>query len=339
VLTIDASRGEGSGQIVRTALALSLATRTPFVLERIRAGRMSSGLGPQHVAALEAAAVVGDATVEGAEAGSQRIGFSPRRLVPGTYRFKVGPAGSAVLVTQMLVPALLQAREPSELVVEGGTHYPLSPSYEYYAESYLGVLKRLGADVRTELWKHGFSPEGGGALRTWITPRPLRPLHLLERGRLLARRGVAKLANLPRGIAEREVGVIERRLRWGKTALAVEEVDADCKGNVVAVILRHGEVTIVDDQLGNTEDRAEVFANALCDRLEVFLATGVPVDERLADQIVLPLALAGGGSFRTLEPSAHLMTQLDVLRQFLPDLKVTVEPDGRGHTTVNIARG
>jgi RNA 3'-terminal phosphate cyclase (ATP) len=336
VLTIDASKGEGGGQVVRSALALSLATGIPFALERIRAGRRNAGLGPQHVVAVQAACAASEGTSDGATEGSPRFTFKPRRLAGGQLTFDVGGKGSAVLVTQTLLPALLRAPGPSEIVVHGGTHMPAAPAFDHFAEAYLGVLRKLGADVKTELWRHGFPPEGAGAMRTWVSPRPLGRLELLERGRVLARRATAKVAKMSRGIAEREITVLENRLRWGKSAYVVDEVEALSKGNVVVVTLRHTDVTVVDYELGNREDPAEVYANALADRLDVFLATDIPVDSHLADQIVLPLALAGGGRFRTVEATPHLLTQLDVVRSFLPDLRLSAEPDGSGATLVTI---
>ena len=77
VLTLDGGVGEGGGQILRTALALSLATGTPFRLERIRARRRPAGLLRQHLTALNAAVAIGDADVAGAQIGSATIMFTP----------------------------------------------------------------------------------------------------------------------------------------------------------------------------------------------------------------------------------------------------------------------
>ena len=337
MLTIDASKGEGGGQIVRSALTLSLVTGKPFALENIRAGKRVPGLGRQHVVAVQAAVEMSGGEAEGAQVGSLRLRFAPRKLVGGTHRWNVNPGGSAVLIAQMLVPALCRASEPSEIVVEGGTHFPASPAYEHFADSYLPVLKKLGADLRVELWRHGFPGEAGGALRVWIAPRPFARADFLQRGRVVARRALAKVAKISRGIAEREVGVLERRLRWGKSAFVVEEVDALGPGNIIVVTLRHTESTLVMTQLGNRDEPAEVFAGALADRMELFLATDAPIDPYLADQILVPMAMAGGGSFRTVEPTAHTRTQIDVLGAFLPEVEVRAEPDAGGAWLVSLA--
>src|SRR5213594_3564092 len=100
MITIDGSYNEGGGQILRTALALSLSTGTPFRIEKIRAGRERPGLLRQHVAAVKAAAEIGKAEVSGDEINSQELTFAPKGIFPGDYTFSVGSAGSASLVLQ-----------------------------------------------------------------------------------------------------------------------------------------------------------------------------------------------------------------------------------------------
>src|SRR6185295_16404321 len=75
MIRIDGSVGEGGGQILRTALSLSLATGTPFQIENIRAGRKKAGLLRQHLTAVLAAAEIGQADVEGAALGSPALAF------------------------------------------------------------------------------------------------------------------------------------------------------------------------------------------------------------------------------------------------------------------------
>jgi RNA 3'-terminal phosphate cyclase (ATP) len=336
VLTIDGSKGEGGGHVVRTALALSLATGKPFVLEKIRGLRTSPGLQRAHLAALDAAEKVGRARVEGASLESTRIAFTPGAVLPGQYRFSVG--GSAVLLAQTILPALIRAGGPSELVVEGGTLYPTSPAYDLFAESYLSILRKLGAKVRIELWRHGFSPEAGGAFRVFISPSPLAPITIAERGRLLARRAVARMAQLPTRLGDRQVAVLEARLRWGKPAYTVEEVESKSAGNVVLVTMRHENATHVDSQLHDPEQAVEVAAHMLANRLDLFLSTAAPIGPWLADQILVPFALAGGGSFVTIEPTRHTWTTIDVVHAFLPELRIDARDNGDRTWTVSVRR-
>src|SRR5512140_2665017 len=120
MITIDGSKGEGGGQILRTSLALSLVTGQPFRMERVRAKRQKPGLLKQHLTAVEAAKTVGCAEVTGAALGSQTLEFTPGPVTPGNYRFAVGTAGSATLVLQTVFPALLTASGFSTLTLEGG---------------------------------------------------------------------------------------------------------------------------------------------------------------------------------------------------------------------------
>ena len=52
---IDGSDGEGGGQVLRSALALSLTTGKPFHISKIRAGRNKPGLLRQHFTCVKAA--------------------------------------------------------------------------------------------------------------------------------------------------------------------------------------------------------------------------------------------------------------------------------------------
>src|SRR5581483_5417209 len=151
MLTIDGSYQEGGGQILRTALALSVVTQTPFRIEKIRAGRKTPGLMRQHLTAVNAAAAISQAEVVGNAIGSQELTFSPGKVLPGEYSFSVGTAGSTTLVFQTVLPALLLAAEPSRLTLEGGTHNPAAPPYDFLEKAFLPLLRRMGARVSTTL--------------------------------------------------------------------------------------------------------------------------------------------------------------------------------------------
>src|SRR5688500_9044821 len=235
MLTIDGSRGEGGGQIFRTSLTLSLVTGTPFRIDRIRAGRAKPGLMRQHVTALEAAAAVGEADVDGAVVGGQEVVFRPKRLRPGNYRFAVGTAGSAGLVLQTILLPLVIARARSSLTLEGGTHNPAAPPFEFLTEALLPLLRRMGADVDARLDRPGFYPAGGGRMTIDVSDRgSLGSLHLVQRGRTLRRRARALVSRLSRQIADRELAVIRSRLGWDGDALEVRSeerrVGKECTG-------------------------------------------------------------------------------------------------------------
>src|SRR5688572_16449750 len=183
LITIDGSMGEGGGQVLRTSLALSLVTGKPFRIEKIRAGREKPGLLRQHLTAVNAAAAVGGAHVEGAALGSRELDFRPGPAKPGEYRFAVGTAGSATLVLQAVLPALLTARGASTLVLEGGTHNPFAPPFDFLDKAFLPLLRRMGARVEVALERPGFYPAGGGRFQVRVEPvERLERLDLPSRG-------------------------------------------------------------------------------------------------------------------------------------------------------------
>lgn len=337
-IEVDGSEGEGGGQVLRTALALSLVTRRPLRLVRIRARRSKPGLRAQHLACVRAAAAVGCAEVEGDALGSQRLAFAPQELVASDLALDVGTAGSTSLVLQTVLPALVHAPGPSTLRLRGGTHNPLAPPFEFLTRSYFPLLARMGPRVEATLDRPGFFPAGGGKVRYRIEPAPLRPLELLERGELKGRRAEALLAHLPEGIAERELTLVAERLGWsGRELVRVPASGAKGPGNALLLTLEHEHVTEVISAFGQKGKRAERVAEEAVAQAQAYLASGAPVGVHLADQLLLLLALAGGGRFRTLAPSGHTLTQAALIPRFLP-VEVALEPRGDALYEVSVSR-
>lgn len=337
MLTIDGSQGEGGGQILRTSVALSMVTGTPLTIDRIRAGRKKPGLMRQHLTAVLAAAEVAQAGVEGAELGSSRLVFQPGTTRPGEYHFNVGTAGSTTLVLQTVLPALLTADGPSTIVLEGGTHNPFAPPFDFLAKAFLPIVNRMGPAVVATLERPGFYPGGGGRLRVTVNPSlRLARLDLLERGAIRRRRASAVVAKLPRHIAERELEVVRHRLGLDHTELRILEVSgARSPGNVVLIEVESEHVTEVFVGFGARGIKAEVVAGRAVDPVDRYVAADVPVGVYLADQLLLPLVLAGGGSFRTMPLSAHAETNIEVIKRFC-DVDVTVRPAGPHAVQVSI---
>ena len=342
MLTIDGSFGEGGGQVLRSSLALALVTGTPLVIENIRARRKKPGLMQQHLTAVRAAAEVGQADLEGAKIGSQHLVFRPQGIRPGQYTFSVGTAGSTTLVLQTVLPALLVAEGDSEVVLEGGTHNPLAPPYDFLAKSYLPLVNRLGPAVETQLVRPGFYPAGGGRMIVRIRQaKELRSLELLDRGQIKSLRVRVLLAKLPRHIAERECRAIRRETGWDDSSFAIEEVKGSHgPGNAVMIEIEAEHVTEVFTGFGQLRVPAEKVAEAALRPAQEYLAAGVPVGAYLADQLMLPLGIAayrgtGGGVFRTMALSDHAATHLEILRRFM-DVAIEVTQQGRDDYLVSI---
>jgi RNA 3'-terminal phosphate cyclase (ATP) len=319
MLTIDGSRGEGGGQILRTSLALSLVTGRPVRLERVRAGRAKPGLLRQHLAAVKAAKALG-ARVEGAELGSQTLVVEPGETQGGEHTFAVGSAGSACLVLQTVLPPLLAAGRAARLTLEGGTHNPFAPTFDFIERVFLPVLARMGARCRAELDRRGFYPAGGGRFAVEVDAvEGLAPIEILERGEPIGRRATAIISNLPFDIAKRELAVVQRKLGWQESECqSVVEKSSPGPGNVVMLEVESEGVREMCTGFGERRVRAEKVATRAGQELERYLRSSAPVGVRLADQLMVPFAIAGGGALRTLPLSQHARTNLWVIEQFMP---------------------
>ena len=221
MIEIDGSEGEGGGQVVRNACALSLVTGTPFRITKVRGGREKPGLMRQHVTAIEAACTIGSAACDGLTVGSPEIVFRPGRVAAGEYTFAVGTAGSTGLVLQTVLMPLVLADRPSRLVLEGGTHNMLAPPFDFIVKSFLPIINRMGPTVTARLVKPGFYPRGGGRIEVDITPAPLRAIDCLERGALVDRSALAMFAGISPAVADREIATARKLLDWPDEAFAV----------------------------------------------------------------------------------------------------------------------
>lgn len=318
MLIIDGSLGEGGGQILRSSLTMSLITGQPFRMTRIRAGRKRPGLLRQHLTAVRAAAAVGGARVEGDRLGSQELTFHPASVRAGDFELDVGSAGSATLVLQTVLPPLLVASAPSRLLLEGGTHNPFAPPFDYLQRVFLPLVARMGATVEVSLERAGFYPAGGGRFRVTVRPAPrLERLELVERGAVRHQQARALLSRLPRQIGERELQRVRQQLGWPEEQLRVEEVASPGPGNALLLEVESEQLTELFTAFGERGVPAEAVADRAVAAVRRYLAAGVPVGEQLADQLLLPLALAGGGVFRTLPLSSHTRTNLGVLQSFV----------------------
>lgn len=319
-ITLDGSEGEGGGQMLRSSLSLSLVTGRPFRMVRVRAGRAKPGLLRQHLTCVRAAAEVGGAVAEGAELGSQSLTFTPGPVKSGDYTFRVGSAGSTMLVMQSVLPALLRAGGPSTLAFEGGTHNTMAPSYDFIERVFLPVLNRMGPTVTCTLDRAGFYPAGGGRVTVSVTPSDaLARVELMERGAVRSKRAVARVAGLPEGIGRRELVAAGAVLGWGEECLRVESLPKEWgPGNVALVEVTCEHVTELFMACGERGRSAENVGATVAREAKAWLDAEVPVGEHLADQLLLPMALAGGGRFLTTEPSLHTTTNARIIERFLP---------------------
>jgi RNA 3'-terminal phosphate cyclase (ATP) len=341
MLAIDGSAGEGGGQVLRTSLALSLATGRPFRIDAIRAGRPRPGLLRQHLTCVRAACAIAGADARGAELGSTSLELRPGRVRAGDYAFAVGSAGSAALVLQTVLVPLALADGPSTVRVQGGTHNPAAPPFEFLERAYVPQLRRMGYRVEIELVRHGFFPAGGGELVVRIEPPgpAARPLELLARGVVRERRGDVLIAHLPWRIAEVEAAQLAHGIDVDPGLVrAVGVSDSAGPGNAISCTLSYDSVAEVCTAFGRKGLPAKRVVSDVVRQVRRYLASRAPVGEHLADQLMVPLALGAGGRFRASAWSSHARTNAATLAAFLGDVCAVDETDvENGGVLVDVA--
>jgi RNA 3'-terminal phosphate cyclase (ATP) len=337
MITIDGAMGEGGGQIVRTSVALSAVTGRPVTLENIRARRRKPGLLRQHLTGVNAVASVCGGRLAGADLGSRRLSLHPGPVRGGKHHFSVGTAGSANLVLQTLLPPLMVADGPSEVVVEGGTHNPMSPTFHFLRDAFAPALLRAGPGLELELDRWGFYPAGGGRIRARVQPvARLSVGDWTERGALLGIEPVSVISAIPRNIAHRELNTVCKVLgidrREGRQ---VQLENPRGPGNVLLVTLRFEGATMVISAFGEKRKSSEQVAEEAAIAAQRFLDAEVPVDEHLADQLLIPMAMAGGGRMLTTKPTGHTLTNIQVIERFL-NVRFSVTERDRGRFEVAV---
>lgn len=329
MLTIDGSYGEGGGQILRTALALSTVMDRPVLIEKIRAGRRNPGLQAQHLAGVKALAEITRAEVEGATVGSISLRFVPTQIAHGAYRWDVGTAGAISLVLQAVLVPLAFATAESHITITGGTHVPWSPPFPYVEQVLLPTLQGMGFRVSLRLGRWGFYPRGGGVVEGTIEPSDLKPLTLTRRGPLMEVVGLSAVAGLPIGIAERQRQRALARLSSLRVPCRIESISVEAwsPGTALFLLVRCEGGRAGFSSLGEKGKPAERVSDEACDQVLAYLEREGAADPFLADQLLLPMALApGSSSMTTTRVTEHLLTNQWVVEQFLPG-RVGVEGD------------
>ncbi|NHZ81536.1 RNA 3'-terminal phosphate cyclase [Massilia sp. CCM 8695] len=336
MIELDGAVGEGGGQILRSALTLSMITGQAFCIKNIRAGRKKPGLLRQHLVAVQAATQISGATVTGAELGSQTLVFAPKAIKGGDYQFAIGSAGSCTLVLQTVMLALLHADGPSTVRVSGGTHNPMAPPAQFLQRAYLPLLRKMGADIDIELLRSGFYPAGGGCVVATIAPCPqLRQLTLMERGARVEGYAEGIVAGLPASIALRELECVGLGMNWTGDQLRMRGLPGEQgPGNVLLITLEYEHATEVFCAFGEKMVRAETVAKDAMHEARRYIASQAAVGEHLADQMMLPMALAGGGSFTADVISQHAITNAEIIGRFLP-VAITLE-EGEQRSTCTV---
>jgi RNA 3'-terminal phosphate cyclase (ATP) len=327
MIYIDGSYGEGGGQVLRTSLSLATITGQPIRIERIRAGRKKPGLAAQHLTGVRAAAAICNAQVQGDELGSTNLEFTPSSSVQaGKYTFDVSDAregrsaGAVTLVLQTILLPLALARGDSQIILRGGTHVAYSPSLSYIEQVYLPILKRMGVQAEVRLHRWGWYPQGGGEVELHVSGgSTLSSINLLERGKLQEVRGLAVVTQLPSHIPQRMASRAENLLHEAHLKATVRPLRERgvAPGAGIFLTAEYEDSLAGFGALGRLGLPADKVAEIACQELLNFHKTNAPVEEHLADQLLLPAALGSETSqYRVAEISTHLTTNAWVIHQF-----------------------
>ncbi|MCF2857786.1 RNA 3'-terminal phosphate cyclase [Pseudoalteromonas sp. SMS1] len=329
-IVIDGAKGEGGGQVLRTALSLSMLLNQPIEIKNIRAGRKKPGLKRQHLTCVLAAQQICDAQVSGAELNSQHITFVPNQIQAGEYEFKIGTAGSTVLVCQTILLPLALNGKASRVKLQGGTHNGMSPSLTFFEHSFMSALKSMGLTCTITTQKLGFFPAGGGSWQIDISPlTSLKPCQFEQSGAELELQEhhchvLSIVAGVKDSVASREIKEAQSQLSWTNAGTEIDRANAFGKGNSFHLSVGQGLQVAMFEQVGELGLSAERVAGRTVEALKRYLKSGAAVEEHLADQLLLPMALAGSGSFTTTALSSHTTTNIDVIAQ-LSGIKIKTQ--------------
>lgn len=326
MITIDGSFGEGGGQILRTSLSLAAVTGQSVTIENIRANRPKPGLRPQHLTGALAVAEICGGELVGARESSARLTFTPGKVKPGEYEFDVSKirssAGSVSLVLQTVLWPLAFARKRSRVTIRGGTHVPYAPTSNYIDDIFLPMVAEMGLRCHYSMTRAGYYPEGGGEVRIEIPAiDELSPIRITQMERPNHVHLTSAVSRLPMSIAERQLNTASARLKSMdlRAESLLTQYPSPGQGTVVFISLKSGQARAGFQSLGALRKRAERVADEACDELESYLKANMALDKHLADQLVLPIALADGNSrFTTSEITLHLLTNIAVVEKFLP---------------------
>lgn len=319
MLSIDGSYGEGGGQLVRSAVALSAIIGTPIQVRNVRARRARPGLQPQHLAAVKAAASLCDAVTTGAELQAVHFTFEPqKRVEAGHYNFDIGTAGSAPLVVQTILMPLVLAGGDSAITVTGGTHNPYAPTADYLEQVYFPTLALAGLKAECSYSKPGFYPRGGGELKLRLGPAPrLTSVKLEERTQPTRLTAQVVTGSLPSHVAERGARRLKEMLKYRGLECEARKREYLTDGAGAAVLLYSENAGFTG--LGERGKPMEAVADDAFRHFEEWYASPSAIDEHFADQLVLPMCFAAGEStWTTTRCTDHLRSVVWLAQQFLP---------------------
>jgi len=321
LLEIDGSMMEGGGQLLRMATTYSAVLGEPIRVLNIRAGRKPSGLKPQHLKTLEAAAEISGADLKGGKVNSNEIEFYPRHIKGGKYKYDIGTAGSISLFLQCVIPISAFAEEPVEISIRGGTAVKWSPPVSFLSHVVWEAFREMGLECNLEIKRHGFYPKGGGEVSAtiknntniWCFNPPHRDIKTI--------RGISICGKLPAHVAERQAKSASNQLleEGFSTDIQVESLNEKAEpyspGSVITLWTE--DMYLGADSLGEKGKPAEIVGKEAAVSLIRQIKTGAEVDLHTCDHLILPCSLARGTSdFKTSKLTLHTLTAIELAEIF-----------------------
>jgi RNA 3'-terminal phosphate cyclase (ATP) len=321
MIKIDGSMMEGGGQLLRMATTYSSILSKPINVFNIRAKRKESGLKPQHLTTLKAAAIISGAKLSGALLGSTEITFEPSKIKGRNYRFNIGTAGSITLFLQCITPILLYADKSSKISIQGGTAVNWSPSLPFLEKVVYNALTSMGAHLDIKVEQHGFYPKGGGKIEQSTKPvKTLKPITLVE-SEIKKVKGISLSGRLPKHIAKRQANSARKILTSNGLESAIEYSALSpvpmSPGSLICLWVNENKIYLGTDNLGAKGKPAEKVGKEAANRLIEEIKTNAQVDRHTTDHLILPTSLADGTSIlNTSQITLHTLTAIEVAKLF-----------------------
>ena len=347
LVQIDGSHGEGGGALVRTALVMSALTQQPTRIHEVRGSTKFPGLDAEDLTLLRALATIVGAETVGAGIGSKSVSFLPNRRPQGfkgeilSERNDAKRGANALVVLSSLLPVLARSGVYSSLLVEGETFGSNALSHDYFANVTIPTLKHAGIYAFPELIRAGFGRESSGQVALDVEPSPIQGIEWTDRGSLKSVRAVITTTGFPSSVAERIASHLTRMAQNSGLKIGVEGYDAEGTGRGAFVTTWATYDRGIGGGTAMTTGgvRPEFVAQQAFEEMFDWMSSSATTDPYLADQILLPLALAETSStFTVSRLTQRFLTIVWVVKQFLP-IHITVRGSENGPGTVTIQRG
>ena len=307
-LKINGGYGEGGGQIIRSAIALSCITKRPIHLENIRKNRKVPGLRPQHLTAIKILQKVANAKVVGAEIGSTELKFIPGNIKNLELVEDVGTAGSISLILQVLIPVVAISQKKLSLTIKGGTDVLWSPSIDYTQYVLRDAFSRMGIEFSFELIKRGYYPKGGGEINLQVYPSRVKSISFLER-KTNSVKLICTFSKLSIEKIKNQIEEIKNKLTKENFIVEIEIKNQEAEDSGASLLI----YSIDEDSIIGVDALFNKKTQRFDLDLDKFVKNSLGVDDNLADMLVVPASLGQKKTtFQVRKITKHLETNLFV---------------------------